>query len=205
MSWPRQPLAQRVLGDERLELADELRVAAEREVGVDPLLERREAELLEPDDRGLRERLVGEVGERGAAPERERLAQRRRGRSASPAGAVRLALAEQALEAVQVELLGLELERVAGRARDEHAAPSDLAQARRRSPGAPGFALPADSLAPELVDQAVGRDDLHRAAGARTASTARCWGPPSGSGAPVRPVRRAGRGSGRRAPPPGGR
>ena len=35
-----QPLAQRVLRDETLELAHELRVAAEREVGLDPLLER---------------------------------------------------------------------------------------------------------------------------------------------------------------------
>ena len=35
-----QPLAQRVLGDQRLELADQLSVAAERELGVDAPLER---------------------------------------------------------------------------------------------------------------------------------------------------------------------
>ena len=46
-----QPLAQRVLGDERLELGDERRVPPERELGVDPLLERREPQLLEPLDR----------------------------------------------------------------------------------------------------------------------------------------------------------
>ena len=34
-----QPLAQRILGDERLQLADELGVAAGLEVGVDALLE----------------------------------------------------------------------------------------------------------------------------------------------------------------------
>jgi hypothetical protein len=44
-------------------------VAAEREVGLDPLLERGEAEFLEPSDLGLRERLVGEVRERVAAPQ----------------------------------------------------------------------------------------------------------------------------------------
>ena len=48
---------------------------AERELGVDPLLERREPELLEPLDGRLGERLVGEVGERRPAPELERLAQ----------------------------------------------------------------------------------------------------------------------------------
>ncbi len=35
-----EPLAQRVPSDERLQLADELSVAAEREVGLDPLFER---------------------------------------------------------------------------------------------------------------------------------------------------------------------
>ena len=68
-----QPLAQRVLGDQRLELADELRVPAGGEVGVDALLERREPQLLQPRALGLRERLVGEVGERRPAPQRERL------------------------------------------------------------------------------------------------------------------------------------
>ncbi len=41
------------------------------EVGVDPLLERGEAQLVEPPDLALRESLVGEVGERRPAPERQ--------------------------------------------------------------------------------------------------------------------------------------
>ena len=69
----------RVLGDQRLELADQLGVAAEREVGLDPLLERRQPQVLEPAALGLGERLVRELGERRPAPERERLAQHRRG------------------------------------------------------------------------------------------------------------------------------
>ena len=40
-----QPLAQRVLVDERFELADELRVAAERELGLGALLDEREPQL----------------------------------------------------------------------------------------------------------------------------------------------------------------
>ena len=61
-----------MLGDERLELADELGVASRGEVVVDALLEAGEAQLLQPRDLGLGEALVGEVGKRRAAPERER-------------------------------------------------------------------------------------------------------------------------------------
>ena len=63
-----------------------------------------QAQLLEPRDLALGKRLVGEVGERGAAPERERLA-KGRGRTAArrrpPAPA---AFPGEALEAIQVEL-----------------------------------------------------------------------------------------------------
>ena len=41
-------LAERVLGAERLELGNERQVAAERELGVDPLLDRGQPQLLEP-------------------------------------------------------------------------------------------------------------------------------------------------------------
>ena len=53
------------------QLAYERAVAAEREIGVDPVLERDEPELLEPFRLRPRERLVHEVGERGPAPEGE--------------------------------------------------------------------------------------------------------------------------------------
>ena len=92
-----QALPQRVLRDQRLELADELSAAAELEVGVDPLLERLQAQLLEPADLGLGERLEGEVGERWAAPQRERLAEQLRP-LVPPAG---LCLGDEALEAVR--------------------------------------------------------------------------------------------------------
>ena len=70
-----EPLAQRMAGDLRLELADQLGAAAQREIGLDPVLERRQPLLLEPRDLRLRERLVGHVGQRRAAPDRERLPQ----------------------------------------------------------------------------------------------------------------------------------
>ena len=61
--------------DERLELADDLDVAAEREVGLEPALEGGQTQLLEACDRRLRERLVGNVGERRTAPEAEGLSE----------------------------------------------------------------------------------------------------------------------------------
>ena len=63
-----QALSKRVAINERFELANRLGVAAEGEPGFDAHLDRRKAELLELCDLGLRERLVGEIGQRGAAP-----------------------------------------------------------------------------------------------------------------------------------------
>ncbi len=80
---PPGPFAQRMLDDERLELDDELLVASELEIGLDPLLLGGEAELVEARDLGLSEVRVSELRQRGAAPERERLPQllRRRARA----------------------------------------------------------------------------------------------------------------------------
>ena len=49
---------------QRLELADELRVPAEREVGLDPLLQRRKPEILQAPRLGAGKRLTGELGQR---------------------------------------------------------------------------------------------------------------------------------------------
>ena len=61
-----------VLRDQRLEPADRLVVASRRELGVDRELERAQVKLLEAADLRSRERLRGDVGERGAAPQLER-------------------------------------------------------------------------------------------------------------------------------------
>ena len=70
-----QRLAQRMLRHERLQLADQVRMAAEREVGVDARAEADEAQLLEALGRTGRERLVADVLQRRAAPQPERLGQ----------------------------------------------------------------------------------------------------------------------------------
>ena len=105
-------LAQRMRGDERLELTDQLRSPARRQVGVDSLLEGGEPELVEPRRFGAREGLSCEVGERGPADEGEGLAEER----GSLLGKIgRAGLGEQPLEACRVELLRLEAQEVAAR------------------------------------------------------------------------------------------
>ena len=68
-----QPLAQRMLGRERLELGDHGTVAAGGEVGLDGQLGRSQPQLLQPPDLGCGEWLVGDVGERISAPEGQRV------------------------------------------------------------------------------------------------------------------------------------
>jgi hypothetical protein len=69
-----EAFAERVLGDQRLELRDQLVVAPEAEVRVDPELHCCQPDLLEPGDRRLGEALVREVGERRSPPQRQRVA-----------------------------------------------------------------------------------------------------------------------------------
>ena len=116
-------------------------------------------QLLESHDRRLGERLVREVGKRRAAPEIQRLAKAAccargvsRSRGCSSA-------CHQCLETVQIELLGLELDDVAGGARHDGRGPERFPQGR-------DVALqhdldgPRGILTPELVDDAVRRHDL---------------------------------------------
>jgi hypothetical protein len=58
-----------------LEVADQLRVATERELCLDHLLVSGQAQVLEARDLRLGERLVREVGQRRTAPQRESLLQ----------------------------------------------------------------------------------------------------------------------------------
>ena len=61
-----------VLSDQPVEAADRLSVSSRRELGVDRELDRAQVKLLEPADLGAGERLLGDVRERGAAPQLER-------------------------------------------------------------------------------------------------------------------------------------
>jgi hypothetical protein len=150
-----QPLAQRMKHHKRLELADQLRITRENQVRLDPPLERVKPLLLEPHDLGGGELLIREIGERGAAPEGERLTQRASRlpwlTSRGPGG--------QALETVRVHLVRSRVQHVAGRPALERA----LAE-RGAEPGE----IDLDGLdrrrwlrrAPELGDDALGWKDL---------------------------------------------
>ena len=164
-----EPLAQRVNPDQPLELSDHRAVAAEREVDVDPLLDRGHAELLEAGDLRLRERLVGEVRQRRPAPQVERLAKSLGcARRVPPPGDGNRHL-ELALETLRVERLGLGPQRIPPRPGRQ-----DLA---RRPLGALRLEQPAQlsdvdlervrrrrrwGLAPEGIDQPVARDRFVR-------------------------------------------
>jgi hypothetical protein len=123
-----EPLAGRMLGDEPAQLRDELGVTAGSGIGLDARLQRGELLLLEPRDLGRRERLVGEVGERGAAPHLLRFAQDRRGFLRLPRGQRPAAALHEVIEAVGVELAALDAQPVAGRGRRQDALPERLAQ-----------------------------------------------------------------------------
>jgi hypothetical protein len=98
-----------MLGDERLDVCNELACQAQREIGVDPILDHRDAQLLERRDLPLGERLVGEVGQSGAAPQIQRFSQLRR----ALGGPVRSSLLDKPTEPVRVDARRLDREDVA--------------------------------------------------------------------------------------------
>jgi hypothetical protein len=150
------PLSQRLLADERLQLGQELGVAAEFEVGVDPLLDRRSPLFFELCAFRAGDRVV-EVGEWRAAPQTQRLLQ-------LPGGAFGVETArvgDELLEPLEIEATGLDAGEVTGRLRDDRAPADgfpelgDVNLERRR--GGVGR-----RSVPELVDQPVTRDDAVR-------------------------------------------
>src|SRR5207244_2582520 len=72
-----QLFTERMIGNQRLELADQTGVPPKCDLGLDPLLERVEMELLETQNLPEREALLRELGKRRASPERKRLPQPR--------------------------------------------------------------------------------------------------------------------------------
>src|SRR2546426_12468030 len=91
-------------------------MTALREIRFEPALERREVQFLESADLELRERLEGEIAERRPSPELERIAVVR--------------AFDQALEAVEVELVWLHSQHVARRERLQTFGAEELAQPR---------------------------------------------------------------------------
>ena len=152
-----ETLAERFLSDEAFELRDERGVAAQREFGVDALFEASKAELVEASGLEREGAAVADVGERRATPQCECRAETIRGEPTGGATKCFAPLAEKSFEAAYVDPVGLDLEDVTRRSRDEPVLAERAAQARyvhaERSFG-PGRRRPK----PELVDQPIGRN-----------------------------------------------
>src|SRR5262249_4250285 len=111
------------------QLADDLRVASELEVGVDALLESRNAEVVQSPRLELRESFR-ELGERRPAPEVGGVADQSRPALEVADGQSRPPFLQQPLEANGVDALRLRLEDVARRARLERRLRQKLPQLR---------------------------------------------------------------------------
>ena len=156
-----QALAERVLGDQRLELSDHLGVPAERQPRVDLQLQGRRAQVGEARDVALGERLVGEIGERLAAPEREAFVEPGGGLPRTIRGQLVPGLREQPLEPVRVEPVGVELQAVPALPGHDQVAPASERLAQPRDMDLHGLGRRGRRLlAPELLDQPVGAERL---------------------------------------------
>ena len=149
----------RMLRDQPLELAHEPRMPAERESRLAERLQAGDPQLPEPRDLGLRELLVGDVVERRASPQCERLLERPLRALRVTGREQRAALVEETDEAVGVDLVRTRLEHVAAAARaqpirvEQLTQPGDVrlqALVRRRRLHA----------AVQVFEQPLGRNDL---------------------------------------------
>ncbi len=139
----------------RFELTDQVCVQPEEQVGVDAVFDRREPRLFEPGDHRSRERIVSEVDECGAAPQCERVAERRRRRFRLTSVEGSAALRREPVETGRIESIPWENERVATSAccdpvfteRASQARHVDLQVVAGRDPLA----------APDVLEQLVGR------------------------------------------------
>src|SRR5918999_1785190 len=93
---------------------------------------RRDAKVAESGNLALRERLVGEVRQGRTAPQSQRSLQRRGGPLATARGELASPLADEPLEALRVEALGIKLQLVAVLARRDHALETVVLRTRER-------------------------------------------------------------------------
>src|SRR5512135_2435517 len=93
-----------MLANERLQLSNQLRVLAEHELGLDPLLQRRQPRLLQPRDLRLRERLVDKIRQGRPTPQSQRLPQPRGSSSRITVPHRPSTLRDQRLETVHIKL-----------------------------------------------------------------------------------------------------
>jgi hypothetical protein len=152
-----ESLAQRVLFDQALQLGNEARTLAERELRLDPLLDRLEPKLLQPPDLRLRERLERQILQCRPTPQRQGGPQLVRPIAPLRPSCVR----DEPLEPGEIEPLRVDAQHVAPCRGREHVAPERLAQVRDVVLQRGGCAL-RRLRPPDLVDQALAGDELVR-------------------------------------------
>ncbi len=160
-----EALAVRVLSEQPLELRDDVRMTTEREIRGKPIFERVRPKLVEPGSLARRERLAAKVGERLPSPQRERLTEELCGKPGFVGLERAPSLLREPLEAVQVEIAGVDQQRVAVPAEHQLATGAVLREElpEPRCVHLQRLAPPRRRLlAPKLVDQTLPWDDLVR-------------------------------------------
>ena len=154
-----QPLAQRMGGDQLLELDDHTLVPTERELEVDPLLDHGEPQLRQPGDGRGRELLVREVGQGIAPPQRIRLGQQRDGPARITVGRRRVPRRNELLVPVHVDGFRRQLERVTAAAHGNELGRAQRPSQLRREPLQTVAHGGRRILTPQRVDDLFCRDD----------------------------------------------
>jgi hypothetical protein len=131
-------------------------VAAERQFRLDQLLQRHEPQVLQPCDLDLGKTLVGQIGKRGAAPQRECVLERRERQLGATRRKRAPAVAEKTFEPVRVQAARIELELVPVRASNDGAAVGGERLAQPRDMRLHGLGGRGGRMvAPQLVDESI--------------------------------------------------
>jgi hypothetical protein len=162
-----QPLPQRLLPDQALQLGHQLTVPSQPQVSLDPILHRAQAQLGQPVGLGRRDVAVSELLERLAPPQPKRLPQHRPCGPGPAVGKGTARLGGQLLKAHRIQGPGPNPQQIAGRAGDQHLAGGAAGAVRLQGPAQPldvrlqglgggGWRL----LTPQPPDERVYRHDL---------------------------------------------
>jgi hypothetical protein len=145
-----------------VEFGHHLGMATAAEIGLDALLEGGHPRFFQSRRLGPSHRNVGHVGQGRASPERQRLAQPRRGPFVVASGGVLASLGQQVLESGSVESSTLDLQEVAGRLGDHDGVAAAFSE-RLAQPGDEDAERAGGPFlgfsAPEVLHQALGWND----------------------------------------------
>jgi hypothetical protein len=109
-----------MLGEKGLQLADDVGMTAELEVGLDPFLEDGESKRFQTSGLVLGKGFVHDLDQRRPAPETECIPEQPCSVGRAVVAKRLLSLLVQMREALQIQLLVVEAQHVAGSGRDEH-------------------------------------------------------------------------------------